>query len=117
MGAHYRDERIRSRFREDGADMKGNGSPRWVCGMMAALLAVSISGCDGGSVERLGRGNGYLSGLEPADSLPEEFAEGYAAFSVDLLRELYTAEGETEGNIFFSPASIAIAAGLSLIHI
>ena len=89
MGAHYRDERIHSRFREDGADMRGNRIPRWVCGMMAAVLAVSISGCGGGSVEQLGKGSGYLSGLEPADSLPEEFAEGYAAFSVDLLQELY----------------------------
>ena len=92
--------------------MKGNGSPRWLCGMMAAVLAVSISGCGGGSVEQLGKGSGYLSGLEPADSLPEEFAEGYAAFSVDLLRELYAAAGENGGNIFFSPASIAIAAGM-----
>lgn len=77
--------------------------------LLTAGLTMGVAG-GGQPLERLGQGRGYLSGLEPAAELPADFAAGYAAFSVDMLRQLYQADRAE--NLFFSPAGLALATGM-----
>lgn len=84
---------------------------RLLCVLLTAGI-VAAGGCGGQTVERLGQGRGYLSGLEPVETLPTDFAAGYGDFAVAMLRQLYAQNSGESGNVFFSPVSIAIAAGM-----
>lgn len=92
--------------------MAGSRGKQLVIGLLCGGLLMAAAGCGSHTVTGFGSSTGHLSGLEPADSLPDEFGEGYASFAVSLLQEEYTAQKRED--VFLSPASAAISTGLVL---
>lgn len=93
---------------------------RLLCGVLAGILLFA-AGCGSQPdvpTAGLGETTGRLSGLEPVDTLPEDYAQGYGGFTASMLKALYadrkqTPSQDTSDGVFFSPASLYMALGMT----
>lgn len=87
---------------------------RLLAGAAAGMLL--LAGCGPkkpDTVAGLGGTTGRLSGLEPAAELPQGYASGYEAFTAQVFRALYRDSGDNPDGVFFSPASLYMALGMT----
>lgn len=87
---------------------------RLLAGAAAGMLL--LAGCGSKKplpVAGLGETTGRLSGLTPVEELPGAYVSGYEAFTARLFKTLYQTNGDNPDGVFFSPASLYMALGMT----